>query len=179
MAQLPPPLFPSENWSSDSAYIVARSMKSSFGVGAVLGIPIYTALLFSSKLRKKSFSIERLMNVSTLSGVGVSTAGGAVAFSRNMLSDAATLKQRRVELAYSVSQRREDDFGTIGAVLGLVLAPAAFYTRAGLLDLTLGGGTLGYGGGFLTHHVQNFLGNTAGKVPEPEIPSNDPRMRRR
>ncbi|KAJ7756829.1 hypothetical protein DFH07DRAFT_820102 [Mycena maculata] len=178
MSQVPPSLFPSEHWTSDSAYITARSMKSSFGLGAALGVPLYVTLLISSK-RARKFSIERLLNVSTLSGIGVSGVGGAVAYSRNALSDAATLKQRRVELVYSASQRREDDFGTIGAILGLILVPAVFYARAGLLDLTLGGGTLGYGSGFLTHHVQSFLGNTAGKIREPEIPSTDPRMRRR
>ncbi|KAF7338626.1 hypothetical protein MVEN_02088900 [Mycena venus] len=178
MSQLPPPLFPSEKWTSDSAYITARTMKSSFGLGAALGIPLYFAILVSSK-RSKSFSVERLLNVSTLSGIGVASAGGAVSYSRNALSDAATLKQRRVELAYSASKRREDDFGTIGAVLGICLVPAVLWTRAGLLDMTLGGGTLGYGSGFLTHHLQNLLGNTAGKAPEPEIPSDDPRMRRR
>ncbi|KAJ7168133.1 hypothetical protein C8R43DRAFT_983135 [Mycena crocata] len=177
MARLPPPLFPSELWTNDSAYITARQMKSSFAIGAVVGIPLYAALLF--RRRPSTFSIERLFNVSTLSGIGMAGAGGAVAYSRCALSDVTTLKRRRVELAYSVSQRREDDFGTIGAVLGLVLAPALFYSRAGLLDLTLGGGTLGYGGGFLTHHIQNLLGNPAGKAPEPEIPSDDPRMRRR
>ncbi|KAJ7349287.1 hypothetical protein DFH08DRAFT_140868 [Mycena albidolilacea] len=80
---------------------------------------------------------------------------------------------------HPASKRREDDFGTIGAVLGICLVPAVFWTRAGLLDLTLGGGTLGYGGGFLTHHLQTLLGNPAGKAHEPEIPSDDPRMRRR
>ncbi|KAJ7090220.1 hypothetical protein B0H15DRAFT_252777 [Mycena belliarum] len=152
-------------------------MKSSFGIGAICGVPLYFALMVSSR-RPRKFSMERLLNVSTLSGVGVAVAGGAVAFSRNALSDAATLKQRRVELAYSASQRREDDFGTIGAILGACLAPAIFWTRAGLLDLTLGGGTLGYGGGFLTHHWQTSTGSPAGQSKS-EIPSDDPRMRRR
>ncbi|KAJ6618305.1 hypothetical protein B0H10DRAFT_1795689, partial [Mycena sp. CBHHK59/15] len=89
---------------------------------------------------------------------------------------------------------REDDFGTIGGVLACCLVPAMFWNRAGLLDrrsllfglhvdlfliVTLGGGTLGYGAGFLIHHLQTYLGNPAGKAPEPEIPSDDPRMRRR
>jgi len=78
-----------------------------------------------------------------------------------------------------VELRRQDDFSTVGAVLGACLVPAVFWTRAGLFDLTLGGITLGYGGGFVTHHVQNLLGNNAGKVPAPEIPSDDPRIRRR
>ncbi|KAJ6488653.1 hypothetical protein C8R47DRAFT_1320472 [Mycena vitilis] len=171
-----PSLFPAEHWTSDSAYIAARSAKRAFGVGAVLGVPLYFTLLVSSRGRK--FSVERLLNVSTLSGLGVAGAGGLATFSRNALSDAATLKQQRTELAYSAPLRREDDFGTIGAVLGVCLAPALFWTRAGLLDLTLGGGTLGYGGGFVTHHLQTFLGNPAGTGP-PAIPSDDPRMRRR
>ncbi|KAJ6606567.1 hypothetical protein DFH09DRAFT_12705 [Mycena vulgaris] len=90
-----------------------------------------------------------------------------------MSSNFAQLNNRKA------SQRREDDFGTIGAILGVCLVPALFWTRAGLLDLTLGGGTLGYGGGFLTHHWQTLWGNPAGKAVEPEIPSDDPRMRRR
>ncbi|KAJ7702384.1 hypothetical protein B0H17DRAFT_1044158 [Mycena rosella] len=177
MARLPPPLFPAEQWTSDNAYITARSMKSSFAIGAIFGVPLYFGLLLSKRPRK--FSVERLLNVSTLSGIGVASAGGLVAYSRNTLSDAATLKRRRVELAYSASLRREDDFGTIGAILGVCLVPAIFWTRAGLLDLTLGGGTLGYGGGFLIHHWQTLVGNSAGKAAEPEIPSDDPRMRRR
>ncbi|KAJ6547134.1 hypothetical protein B0H19DRAFT_915644, partial [Mycena capillaripes] len=114
--------------------------------------PLYAALLVSSKGRRK-FSVERLFHVSTLSGGGVGCIGGLATYSRNALSDAATLKQLRVELAYNVifpiilaskltrlnnghkaSRRREDDFGTIGVVLGACLAPAVFWTRAGLLD---------------------------------------------
>ncbi|KAJ6500432.1 hypothetical protein C8R45DRAFT_977670 [Mycena sanguinolenta] len=178
MAQLPPPLFPSEKWTSDTNYITARTMKSAFGFGSLLGLPLYFGLLVSSKGRR-TFSVERLLNVSTLSGIGVAGAGGALTYSRNALSDAATLKQRRDELAYSASKRREDDFGTIGAVLGICLVPAVFWTRAGLLDLTLGGGTLGYGSGYLAHHLQTWSGNPAGKASQPEIPSDDPRMRRR
>jgi len=139
---------------------------------------VYVALLVFSK-RPRVFSVERLLNVSTVTGVASAGAGGAVAYSRNALSDAATLRERRTKLIYDASQRREDDFGTIGAVLGACLVPAVFWTRAGLLDLTLGGGTLGYGGGYLTHHLQTFLGNSAGKAAAPEIPTDDPRMRRR
>ncbi|KAK7023891.1 hypothetical protein R3P38DRAFT_2954739 [Favolaschia claudopus] len=178
MSQLPPSLFPSETWKSDASYITARTMKSSFGFGAALGVPLYFTLLVSSK-RFKIFSVERLLNVSTLSGLGAAGAGGAWEYSRIAMSDAATLKKRRLELRSSVSKRREDDFGTIGAILGVCLVPAVFWTRAGLLDLTLGGGTLGYGGGFLTHHLQTWSGNPAGKIPEPEISPDDPRMRRR
>jgi len=177
MSQLPPPLFPSEQWESDSAYITARIMKQSFGIGALLGVPVYAAMLLSSKHRV--LSVERLLNVSTVSGIAATASGGVVTYGRNRMSDAATLKQRRANLAYSVSARREDDYGTIGAILCLCIFPAVFWTRAGLLDLTLGGGSLGYGGGLLTHHIQNLTGNPAGKVPEPEIPADDPRMRRR
>ncbi|KAF8184959.1 hypothetical protein K438DRAFT_1837169 [Mycena galopus ATCC 62051] len=178
MAQLPPSLFPSEHWTSDSAYITARGVKSAFGAASVLGVPAYFALLVASKGRRV-FSVERLLNFCTISGIAGGVAGGTVTSSYNALSDAATLKQRRVDLAYSASKRREDDYSTIGAFLGVILVPAVFWTRAGLLDLTLGGGTLGWGGGLVTHRVQTLSGNPAGKVPEPEIPSDDPRLRRR
>ncbi|KAJ7632240.1 hypothetical protein FB45DRAFT_911899 [Roridomyces roridus] len=168
------PSFPPEKWT-DSPYIVARTMKSSFGLGALCGLPLYAAIA----LKRRVFSVERLLNVSTLSGIGASAAGGVAAYSQNRLSDPSTLRQRRMELVYSANQRREDDFGTIGAILGLVLFPAVFYTRAGLLDLTLGGGSLGYAGGYFTHRVQNLLGNSADKVPEPEVPADDPRLQRR
>ncbi|KAJ7184199.1 hypothetical protein C8R46DRAFT_1063253 [Mycena filopes] len=177
MSQLPPPLFPSEHWKSDSAYITARVMKSSFGMGALIGIPAYAAMLVLK--RPRVFSVERLLNVSTVSSLAAAGAGGAVTYGTNRLSDAAALKERRVQLAYSVSARREDDYGTIGALLLMVILPAVFWTRAGLLDLTLGGGSLGYGTGLLTHHIQTLTGSPAGKIPETAIPADDPRMRRR
>ncbi|KAJ7286040.1 hypothetical protein C8J57DRAFT_1286559 [Mycena rebaudengoi] len=175
--RLPPPVFPSEKWSSDSAYIAARSMTSAFGLGSLLGPPVYVCLLLSKRTR--ILSVERFFNVTTCTGLGVAGAGGGASYTRSYFTDPQKLKQKRVELAYSVSRRREDDFTTIGLLLGGCLAPAVFWTRAGLLDLTLGGITLGYGGGYLTHHVKTYMGDVAGKAPEPEIPTDDPRMRRR
>ncbi|KAJ7074325.1 hypothetical protein C8F01DRAFT_1100141 [Mycena amicta] len=150
-------------------------MKTYFSLGAVLGVPLYAAY----SLKKRVFSIERLLNSSTLAGFTAAGTGGLVEYSRNSLSDAVALKQRRVAIASSVPLRRQDDFATIGSVLGACLVSAIFWNRAGLLDLTAGGLSMGYGSGFLVHHVQTFLGNPAGATPLPELPPDDPRMRRR
>ncbi|CAK5264854.1 unnamed protein product [Mycena citricolor] len=154
-------------------------MKTFFALGAVAGIPVYISLSLFSRRPGKRLSIERAMNMSTLSGLGAAGVGGAAVYARNSLLDADSLRQRRHELVYSKSKRREEDFAAIGSVLLACIAPAVFWGRAGLLDLTLGGFSLGYGAGTVTHHVQNLLGESAEIDNEKLIPVDDPRSRRR
>ncbi|KAF7295258.1 hypothetical protein MIND_01064800 [Mycena indigotica] len=148
-----------ETWDSDSNYLTVQSMKTYFALGTVVGLPLYS--VYHLRKRNKSLSIQELLNSSSLAGVGAATAGGLVEFSRNSLSDAATLKKRRLLLSTSVSRRRQDDFATIGAVLGVCVVPAVFWTRASLVYLTTGGLTWGYGSGFMVHHLKRMSNNPA------------------
>ncbi|KAF7322682.1 hypothetical protein HMN09_00047000 [Mycena chlorophos] len=151
---------------SDSIQLTLRSMKTSFALGTLLGLPLYTAYALRTN-RRALLSVRRLLNASTASGLGAAGAAGAVEVSRISVSDEATLKTRYMKAATSLSLRRQDDFGTIGAVLGSCLVPAIFWTRAGIFDLIAGGLSLGYGAGFTVHHVQTLLGDKAGTAAVP------------
>ncbi|GAA5833415.1 hypothetical protein JCM11251_003487 [Rhodosporidiobolus azoricus] len=66
------------------------------------------------------------------------------------------LMAKAARIKANVSQRRVDDYATIGAVLGALILPTLLLRRARLPYLLGSGASLGVAGGVITHAVKGY-----------------------
>ncbi|GAA6043287.1 hypothetical protein JCM8097_003035 [Rhodosporidiobolus ruineniae] len=66
------------------------------------------------------------------------------------------LGEKAVKIRTNAGQRRCDDYATIGAVLGGLIAPTLLLRRAPLPYLVASGASLGLAGGVFTHVVKGY-----------------------
>ncbi|EIW71364.1 hypothetical protein TREMEDRAFT_28036 [Tremella mesenterica DSM 1558] len=153
------PIFGSQNPRTQVALHAGLKMGQTMGM---IVPPIY---LLTLAVRKRPFSIRRLMNVTT-TWVGIGSIGlGGLGWARMGSQSEEAIFDRCERLKYNQGQLRCDDYSIIGASLGAIVTPAILLRRAPLPTLVFGGASLGLGMGTLTHIIKSF---TEGEDVRPE-----------
>ncbi|KIK63736.1 hypothetical protein GYMLUDRAFT_196572 [Collybiopsis luxurians FD-317 M1] len=144
--------------NADTEYLVRKASNAGYRMLSLLTPPAYMAYVLARRGRG-SISINGLLRSTWIGGFAGAVGGGGVAFARYNFTNSEQVRVKRTEVAYDTDRIRAEDHSTIGGVLFAVLTPAAFWNRARIANLVLGGAALGSSVGMITHWTRNATGD--------------------
>ncbi|KAJ3787860.1 hypothetical protein GGU10DRAFT_347723 [Lentinula aff. detonsa] len=148
-----------ETHSADTEYLIRKGSNTGYRILSLLTPPAYAAYILVRHGRG-SFSINGLLRSTWIGGLAGAAGGAGIAFARYNFTNAEQVRAKRVEVAYNNDRIRAEDHATIGGVLFAVLTPAAFWNRARVANLILGGAGIGTGVGMIAHWTRSATGDT-------------------
>ncbi|KIR51954.1 hypothetical protein I315_05593 [Cryptococcus gattii Ru294] len=134
--------------------LLLHSALSSAELFAAFTPPVY--LISTLVLRRRPFSIRRLMYNSMGGVLAGAAVGGGYAYLRGWREGELKVRERVARVAMDETQVRRNDYATISAALSALLVPAVFLNRARLPVLVLGGGSIGLGVGAAAFVVERL-----------------------